>query len=80
MPGIQESEFQQHFQAAQFTDGDAAAAFRENGEAVSLGARRGVPDLFVLSFATRSGHRIGPFILNRIVATQLRTVLQQEGF
>jgi hypothetical protein len=79
MPGIQETEFQQHFDTATFTDADSTQSFSAHGEMVSLVGRRGMPDLFVVAFATRRG-RIGPYVLNRLVATQLRQLLQQEGF
>jgi hypothetical protein len=79
MSNGQATDFQQHFQPAQFTDAEAAGALSAHGEIVSLAARRGTPDLFLVAFATRSG-RIGPFALNRLVAEQLRRLLTQEGF
>ena len=77
MTGVQETVFQQYF--PRFTDEDAAKSLCVHGEIVSMMGRKGVPDLFVVQFASRTG-RHGPFVLNRLTAATLRQILQQEGF
>ncbi len=79
MSGIQSTEFQEHFDIAKFTDVEAATAITNPGEIVSFFGRRGIPDLFVLAFATRQG-RVGPLCLNRTTAEALRRVLTEQGF
>lgn len=59
MPRIQETEFQEHFDAAKFTDANATQSLAQFGEAVSLMGRRGTPDLFVFAIANRKDQRAG---------------------
>ena len=48
-----------------------------DGEIVSVFGRGGIPDLFVVAFATRKG-RIGPIALNPLVAKILAASLQEH--
>jgi hypothetical protein len=61
MPGARETEFETHLPS--FTDEEAAKALAATGEVVSLNARSGTPDLFVVCFATRRT-QLGPLALN----------------
>jgi hypothetical protein len=61
MPGARENEFETHLPS--FTDEEAAKALAATGEVVSLNARSGTPDLFVVCFATRRT-QLGPLALN----------------
>jgi hypothetical protein len=80
MSGAQKAAFQERFQAASFTDADAAAAYATyDGEMVSLEGRRGMPDLFVVKFVSMK-KQAPLLILNRTVATALKHLLDQEGF
>ena len=72
MPGIRETEFQTHLPI--FTDQDAADFFAANGEIVSACAQSGVPDVFVVAFATRN-QVFGPMCLNPVVAKALLPLL-----
>ena len=75
----QNQEFKKHFEKAKFSDEEAASLARERGEVVAVVGRPGVPDVFVVAFATPLG-RFGPYALNRAVATHLRNLLGQSGF
>jgi hypothetical protein len=82
MRGFEErqgEDFKKHFEKAKFSDEEAASLAREKGEVVAFVGRRGLPDHFVVAFATPNG-RFGPYMLNRLVAYQLRNVLQENGF
>lgn len=79
MNGIQRTAFSDRFESTKFTDEDAVLSLRQHGEVVSTRGRKGTPDLFVVSFATEQG-RLGPFVLNRLTAETLRSILAQEGF
>jgi len=79
MPKSHETDFHEYFEIANFTDDEAAESLSAGGEVVSMVVRHSTPELFVVAFATRQG-RAGPFALNRMVATQLRELLQQHGF
>jgi hypothetical protein len=72
MPGIRETEFQAHCPV--FTDQDAADFLSANGEIVSACAQSGMPDVFVVAFATRD-QMIGPMCLNPVVAKALLPLL-----
>ena len=60
-------------------DAAVANAVSADGLAVSMVARRGVPDVFVVQFASEKG-AFRPIVMNRKTAEMLRLVLQQEGF
>jgi len=83
MPNIeaekQESAFREYRSRAWFTDQQADALLQEKGAVVSMACRKAEPDQFLVKFATALG-TFGPYSLNRLVATQLRHSLQEEGF
>jgi hypothetical protein len=69
--------FKKHFPT--LDDAEVATAVSLDGLAVSVVARRGVPDVFVVRFASEKG-ALRPIVMNRKTAEMLRLVLQQEGF
>jgi hypothetical protein len=62
-----------------FTGEQAEAAFRSEGLVVSADARKGLPDLFVVKFATKEKGYV-PISLTRVAAENLRQLLGQHGF
>jgi hypothetical protein len=72
--GIRETEFHQHFPT--FTEVEAIETFRTTGEIVSMAGRAGVPNLYVVMFASRT-KKYGPFALNPLVARVLHDELAQ---
>jgi len=77
--GQRETDFQENFENATFDDKEAITAFTKPGEIVSLMARKGNPDFFVVKFTSKK-QAVGPLILNRYAAEMLWSLLQQEGF
>jgi hypothetical protein len=77
MPTEQEL-FQRHFPT--FTDAEVAASAQSTGRIVSVAGRAGVPNVFVLALATERGRLDQPLVLSRTAATELRRLLQTEGF
>lgn len=75
--GQRETWFQEKF--PQFTENQAATFFRQHGEIVSVNARPGAPDLFLVAFASE-GQQYGPMALNPIVARALCGLLIQHGY
>jgi hypothetical protein len=69
--------FEKHF--SKLDDAVVANAASADGLAVSMVARRGVPDVFVVQFASEKG-AFRPIVMNRKTAETLRQILQQEGF
>jgi hypothetical protein len=62
-----------------FTDNDVVASAKTNGVVVKLVGRRGIPNVFVVKFATQT-IEMGPLVLSASCARTLREVLEQEGF
>jgi hypothetical protein len=73
----QSALFQKHF--PKLDDAEVANAASVDGLAVSMVARKGVPDVFVVKFASEKG-AFRPIVMNRVTAEMLRQILQQEGF
>lgn len=69
--------FEKHFPT--LADAEVANAASADGLAVSMVARHGVPDVFVVKFASEKG-AFRPIVMNRKTAEMLRVILQQEGF
>jgi hypothetical protein len=69
--------FERHFPT--LDDAEVANAASVDGLTVSMVARKGVPDIFVVKFATEKG-AFRPIVMNRKTAEMLRQILQQEGF
>jgi hypothetical protein len=63
-----------------WTDADAAAFHRANGEIVSVAIHRAIPYGITAKFVAANGTAFGPMLLNPIVVDQLKGLLQQEGF
>jgi hypothetical protein len=68
--GQRETDFQENFEKTTFDDKEAIGAFTSPGEIVSLRARKGNPDLFIVKIASKK-QTVGPL---------LWSLLQQEGF
>lgn len=69
--------FKKHFPT--LDDAEVANAVSSDGLAVSMVARKGVPDVLVVRFASEKGAS-RPIVMNRMTAEMLRQILQQEGF
>ena len=78
--GTRETWFQERL--PQFTDQQATSYYGQHGEMVSVYARPGTPDLFLVAFASeKDGKQIaGPFALNPNVARTLCALLMQHGY
>jgi hypothetical protein len=91
MPDAPDAEFTRLFPTAHFSDqellqstkplqGSGAGATGQGVVASAQWRRFGPPSAFALSFATRRGERLGPFLLTPRVATELRQALVAAGF
>jgi len=67
--------FQHHF--PRFTDADIADVLAQIGPIVSVSGRVGVPNVFVLALGSETS-RVGPLILTRTVARELRSLLEKS--
>jgi len=73
--GQHEVEFQTYF--PNLTEQDARNTIRPDGEVVSFNHYAGVPDLFIVRFATRT-RRFEPMALNAAVARLLLSELRKH--
>jgi hypothetical protein len=73
--GQHEVEFQTYF--PNLTEQDARSTIRPDGEVVSFNHYAGVPDLFIVRFATRT-RRFEPMALNPAVARLLLNELRKH--
>lgn len=91
MPDASDAEFTRLFPTAHFSDQELLQSTKplEGGGMDALGRgvvvstqwrRFGPPNAFALSFATRGGDRLGPFLLTPKVAAELRQALFDAGF
>lgn len=90
MPDPNADEFERLFHHATFSDQEVLASTGAGTSVVggmtpkiivSVQCRRfGPPNALALAFATRDGHRVGPFLLTPKVAGEIRRVLQEAGF